>query len=114
MLYTYSFSCNFLYVLFQTDFDEFWESFIKYLKFSLVVYKREQVVERTLDFAATFATSLGSKPKKEEKKEEDGEQEEEEEDEEMEPFLKKFFDFLLSVSCQLFLYVIIQPSKYLN
>ncbi|XP_066240790.1 condensin complex subunit 3 [Saccopteryx leptura] len=36
----------------------FHEEFVHYLKYAMVVYKREPVVERTIDFAAKFVTSF--------------------------------------------------------
>ena len=80
---------------FQTPLQEFWESFEHHLKYSMIIFKREPVVERTIEFAAKFATSFV--------KEEDTEKpvkeslEEDDEEEEMHPFLLNFFTFLLKV-----------------
>ncbi|XP_071948625.1 condensin complex subunit 3-like [Antedon mediterranea] len=40
-----------------TEKEAFTEEFINYLKYSLIVFKKEPVVERTLDFVAKFAVS---------------------------------------------------------
>lgn len=44
---------------FQTE-DKaiFHEEFVHYLKYAMVVYKREPVVERVIEFAAKFVTSF--------------------------------------------------------
>lgn len=38
--------------------DDFWEDFLHKLRFSLVVYKKEPAVERTIDFVSKFATAV--------------------------------------------------------
>ncbi|KAK1175549.1 condensin complex subunit 3-like [Acipenser oxyrinchus oxyrinchus] len=65
----------------------FHEEFVYYLKFPMIVYKREPAVESVIDFAAKFATSF----------EELVENEEANEDDEVEdnPFLNYLFYFLL-------------------
>lgn len=76
----------------------FHEEFVHYLKYAMIVYKREPAVENVIEFVARFATSFQSPPKPEEEEEE--QQEDEEEDEEAEddhPFLSFIFNFLLEV-----------------
>ncbi|XP_020511331.2 condensin complex subunit 3 isoform X2 [Labrus bergylta] len=75
----------------------FHEEFVHYMKYAMIVYKREPTVENVIEFVARFATSFQSAPKA---GEEEGEQEEqeEEEDEDIEddhPFLSFIFNFLL-------------------
>ena len=90
---------------FQVPFGEFWESFEHHLKYSMVILKREPVVERTIEFAAKFATSLVKDPEDKEKEVKEAlEEEEEEEDDDMHPFLLKLFTFLLNVSSQVHLH----------
>ncbi|XP_030591275.1 condensin complex subunit 3 isoform X2 [Archocentrus centrarchus] len=75
----------------------FHEEFVHYLKYAMIVYKREPVVENVIEFAARFATSFQSPPKTNEEGEQQ-EEEEEEEDEDAEddhPFLSFIFNFLL-------------------
>ena len=52
------------YILFQLSLDAFWEEFLQHLKFSLIVYKREPAVERTIEFVSRFATSVAEKDDK--------------------------------------------------
>ena len=86
----------------QTDLESFWEDFLHHMKYSLVIFKREPAVERTLDFVAKFATSLEAL-QREEKKKSNGEEtaeensQDEESEEEMHPFLLKLFTFFLQV-----------------
>ena len=75
--------------------DEFWESFIHHLKYSMIILKREPVVERTIEFAAKFSTSLVV-PSEDKAVKESLEEDEEEDD--MHPFLMNLFTFLLDVS----------------
>uniref|UniRef100_A0A673CKB7 Non-SMC condensin I complex, subunit G n=1 Tax=Sphaeramia orbicularis TaxID=375764 RepID=A0A673CKB7_9TELE len=65
----------------------FHDEFVHYLKYTMIVYKREPCVENVIDFVAKFAT------KQEEQEEE--EEEEEEEEPEDHPFLSFIFNFLL-------------------
>lgn len=45
--------------VFQTeDKVSFHEEFVHHLKYAMVVYKREPVVERVIEFAAKFVTSF--------------------------------------------------------
>ncbi|MBN3286093.1 CND3 protein, partial [Polyodon spathula] len=64
----------------------FHEEFVYYLKFPMIVYKREPAVESVIDFAAKFATSFEEPVENEEATEED--------DEEEDPFLNFFVLFL--------------------
>ncbi|KAM8772341.1 condensin complex subunit 3 [Acanthopagrus schlegelii] len=76
----------------------FHEEFVHYLKYAMIVYKREPTVENVIEFVARFATSFQSPPKtdEEEEKQENGEEEDEEDDEEDDhPFLSFIFNFLL-------------------
>ncbi|XP_041640826.1 condensin complex subunit 3 [Cheilinus undulatus] len=70
----------------------FHEEFVHYMKYAMIVYKREPAVENVIEFVARFATSFQSAPKAEE------EEQEEEEDVDVEddhPFLSFIFNFLL-------------------
>ena len=78
------------------DYEQFWDEFIEHLKYSMIVFKRESAVERTLNFVANFATSCQQEEDKE-NAEKDLEEEEGVEDQEMGRFLRKLFDFLLQV-----------------
>ncbi|XP_069553636.1 condensin complex subunit 3 [Brachyistius frenatus] len=77
----------------------FHEEFVHYLKYAMIVYKREPTVENVIDFVARFATCFQSSPKTEEEQEEEEEQEPEEDEEEEadddHPFLSFIFNFLL-------------------
>uniref|UniRef100_A0A8C4IVP2 Non-SMC condensin I complex, subunit G n=1 Tax=Dicentrarchus labrax TaxID=13489 RepID=A0A8C4IVP2_DICLA len=77
----------------------FHEEFVHYLKYAMIVYKRETTVENVIEFVARFAASFQSPPKteEEEQQEEDDEEEDEEEDdaEDDHPFLSFIFNFLL-------------------
>ncbi|KAG7241282.1 hypothetical protein INR49_025800, partial [Caranx melampygus] len=72
----------------------FHEEFVGYLKYAMIVYKREPTVENVIEFVVRFATSLQSAPKPE-REEEEEEEEEEEDDEDDHPFLSFIFNFLL-------------------
>ncbi|KAG8510326.1 Condensin complex subunit 3, partial [Galemys pyrenaicus] len=50
----------------------FHEEFIHYLKYALVVYKREPAVERVIEFAAKFVTSFHQSDMEDDEEEEDG------------------------------------------
>lgn len=65
--------------------------FVHYLKYAMIVYKREPCVENVIEFVAKFASSFQSSPKPEEEQEDD----EDEEDEDDHPFLSYIFNFLL-------------------
>ncbi|KAM4584418.1 condensin complex subunit 3 isoform 2-T2 [Odontesthes bonariensis] len=73
----------------------FHEEFVHYLKYAMIVYKREPTVENVIEFVARFAASFQPPPKTEEEEEEQQEEEEEEEDEDDHPFLSFIFNFLL-------------------
>ncbi|XP_078116575.1 condensin complex subunit 3 [Sander vitreus] len=68
----------------------FHEEFVHYLKYAMIVYKREPAVENVIEFVVRFATSFQSPPKTEEE-----EEEEEEDAEDDHPFLSFIFNFLL-------------------
>ena len=83
----------------QKPVDEFWDSFIHHIKYSLIIYRKEPAVERTLEFSAKFAASFANAVSAE-RKETSKSEGSDEEDEEMHPFLLKYFNFLLQVhSC---------------
>lgn len=87
----------FYYYVFQLeDKTLFHDEFVHYLKYAMIVYKREPAVEHVIEFVARFATSFQSPPKSEE---EDEEKEEDEDDdvEDDHPFLSFIFNFLLEV-----------------
>ncbi|CAL8331561.1 unnamed protein product [Merluccius merluccius] len=77
----------------------FHDEFIHYLKYAMIVYKREPAVENVIEFVAKFASSFQSPSKndkegeKETEKEEEVDEDEEEEDDH--PFLTFIFNFLL-------------------
>ncbi|ELK06459.1 condensin complex subunit 3 [Pteropus alecto] len=50
----------------------FHEEFVHYLKYAMVVYKREPVVERVIEFAAKFVTSFHQSDTEDDEEEEDG------------------------------------------
>ncbi|XP_029007858.1 condensin complex subunit 3 [Betta splendens] len=69
----------------------FHQEFVHYLKYAMIVYKREPAVENVIEFVARFSTSFQSPPKTEEQEED----EEEEDDNDDHPFLSFIFNFLL-------------------
>ncbi|XP_042253984.1 condensin complex subunit 3 [Thunnus maccoyii] len=73
----------------------FHEEFVHYLKYAMIVYKREPTVENVIEFVARFATSFQSPPKTEEEEQQEEEEEEDEEAEDDHPFLSFIFNFLL-------------------
>ncbi|KAM7394250.1 hypothetical protein PAMP_021063 [Pampus punctatissimus] len=74
----------------------FHEEFVHYLKYAMIVYKREPAVENVIEFVARFATSFQSPPKiEEEEQQQEEDEEEEEEAEDDHPFLSFIFNFLL-------------------
>lgn len=75
------------FVLQMDDKTVFHEEFVHYLKYAMVVYKREPTVERVIEFAAKFVTSFHQSDT-------DNEEEEEEEDG---GILNYLFTFLLKV-----------------
>lgn len=62
----------------------FHEEFLHYLKYAMVVYKREPVVERVIEFAAKFVTSFHQSSEEEDEEEDGG-------------ILDYLFSFLLKV-----------------
>ncbi|CAJ1052232.1 condensin complex subunit 3 [Xyrichtys novacula] len=72
----------------------FHEEFVHYMKYAMIVYKREPAVENVIEFVSRFATSFQTPPKPEEEEEEENGDEEVEEDEDH-PFLSFIFNFLL-------------------
>lgn len=92
-----------LYIIlhnFQSDFNEFLETFTKFLKRSLIHGDKQPAVERTLSFVAKFATTkkeLEDKGEKQDECEKEPETEKEAE-EEADPFLVQLILFLLHVS----------------
>nr|XP_033712783.1 condensin complex subunit 3 isoform X2 [Tursiops truncatus] len=50
----------------------FYEEFVNYLKYAMVVYKREPAVERIIEFAAKFVTSFHQSDMEDDEEEEDG------------------------------------------
>ncbi|XP_008684034.1 condensin complex subunit 3 [Ursus maritimus] len=50
----------------------FHEEFVHYLKYAMVVYKREPALERVIDFAAKFVTSFHQSDVEDDEEEEDG------------------------------------------
>ncbi|XP_053274498.1 condensin complex subunit 3 [Pleuronectes platessa] len=74
----------------------FHEEFVHYLKYAMIVYKREPTVENVIEFVARFATSFQAPPKAEdEQQQQEDEEEEDDEVEEDHPFLSFIFNFLL-------------------
>ncbi|KAL3067036.1 hypothetical protein OYC64_016897 [Pagothenia borchgrevinki] len=73
----------------------FHEEFVHYLKYAMIVYKREPTVENIIEFVARFATSFLSPPKTEEEEKQEEEEEEEDDEEDDHPFLSFIFNFLL-------------------
>ncbi|KAI3353201.1 hypothetical protein L3Q82_019761, partial [Scortum barcoo] len=73
----------------------FHEEFVHYLKYAMIVYKREPSVENVIEFVARFATSFQSPPKAEGEGEQEEDEEEEEDAEDDHPFLSFIFNFLL-------------------
>lgn len=50
----------------------FHEEFVHYLKYAMVIYKREPAVERVIEFAAKFVTSFHQSETEDDEEEEDG------------------------------------------
>ena len=81
-------SFNLFYIYPQLeDKTAFHDEFIQYLKYAMIVYKREPAVENVIDFVTKFATSFETTVT-------EGQEEEEEEEN---PFLHFLFNFLLEV-----------------
>ena len=79
---------------FQTTPDEFWDDLLHHLKYSLVIFKQEPAVERTLEFVARFVTSTIAPPGD---KAANGCHGDDEDAQELPPILLKLFDYLLKV-----------------
>ncbi|TNM86102.1 condensin complex subunit 3 [Takifugu flavidus] len=75
------------------DKTQFHEEFVHYLKYAMIVYRREPAVENVMEFVARFSTCFQSAPKAEEEEQQEDVEEEEEEDDH--PFLSFIFNFLL-------------------
>ncbi|XP_061100409.1 condensin complex subunit 3 isoform X1 [Conger conger] len=71
------------------DKSPFHDEFVHYLKYAMIVYKREPVVENVMEFVSWFATSFDVPVSNEE------EEDEEDEEEVENPFLSFLFNFLL-------------------
>lgn len=54
------------------DKTDFHQEFVHYLKYAMVVYKREPAVERIIEFAAKFVTSFHQSDMEDDEEEEDG------------------------------------------
>ncbi|NWH56644.1 CND3 protein, partial [Geococcyx californianus] len=65
------------------DKEDFKEKFIHFLKYAMIIYKREPAVEQVIDFAAKFVTSFYQMEKEDDSEEEDN------------LFLNYVFNFLL-------------------
>lgn len=63
---------GFLFVFQMDDKTIFHEEFVHYLKYAMVVYKREPAVERVIEFAAKFVTSFHQSNPEDDEEEEDG------------------------------------------
>lgn len=63
---------RFLFVFQMDDKTVFHEEFVHYLKYAMVVYKREPAVERVMEFAAKFVTSFHQSDPEDDEEEEDG------------------------------------------
>ena len=86
----------------------FHEKFIHYLKYAMIVYKREPAVENVIEFVAKFASSFQSSSKNDKEGEQQQEEEEEDEEEDDHPFLTFIFNFLLEVHM---LVVVVDPAQ---
>ena len=77
----------------QTEFSTFWSEFNHYLKYAMIIFKREPAVERLIDFVAKFVPALAKKS------EEEGDEgnESDHDDVSDNKMLQQMFDFLLQV-----------------
>ena len=88
---------QFVYIVcLQVTLNEFWDPFLHHLKYSLIIFKQEPAVDRTLEFVARFVTSFMARPGGKELKK-DGCHSDEEEAQELPLILLKLFSFLLEV-----------------
>ncbi|XP_074252045.1 condensin complex subunit 3 isoform X2 [Saimiri boliviensis] len=58
--------------IYTDDKTDFHEKFVHYLKYAMVVYKREPAVERVIEFAAKFVTSFHQSDIEDDEEEKDG------------------------------------------
>ncbi|XP_067656291.1 condensin complex subunit 3-like isoform X2 [Haliotis asinina] len=78
------------------EFDAFWTEFVHYLKYSMVVFKREAAVERTIDFVAKFAVATTKRQDQQQEGAGDkGEENVAEMEDESNKFLLTILEFLL-------------------
>ena len=77
----------------QTEFPSFWSEFQHYLKYAMIIFKREPAVERLIDFVSKFVPALS---KKIEEEGDDG-NESDHDDVSDNKLLQELFDFLLQV-----------------
>ncbi|KAL4231186.1 hypothetical protein ACF0H5_008768 [Mactra antiquata] len=79
----------------KTEFTAFWSEFSHYIKYPMVVFKREPAVERVIDFVANFVTSLCKKADKGDDDDNTNDDDEEEDSVADNKLLQEMFDFLL-------------------
>lgn len=80
--------CGLIFTFFQLeDTEDFNEKFIHFLKYAMIIYRREPAVEQVIDFVAKFVTSFYQMEK------EDGSEEEEDDN----LLLNYVLNFLLKV-----------------
>ena len=77
----------------QTEFPTFWSEFQHYLKYAMIIFKREPAVERLIDFVSKFVPALSNKIEEEG---DDG-NESDHDDVSDNKLLQELFDFLLQV-----------------
>lgn len=107
-MYTFLILCN--AYDFQMEFDAFWTEFVHYLKYSMIVFKREAAVERTIDFVAKFVASTVKQQQQDQHQQDQhqqdqqqdgtgdkGDEDAEETKDESNKFLLTILDFLLQV-----------------
>lgn len=88
------FYCGLIFFFFQLeDKEDFHEKFVRFLKYAMIIYRREPAVEQVIDFVAKFVTSFYQMEK------EDGSEEGEEDN----LLLNYVFNFLLEVQLLLLL-----------
>lgn len=83
------FCCGLIFFQLE-DKGDFHEKLIHFLKYAMIIYRREPAVEQVINFVAKFVTSFYEMEKM------DGSEEEEEEEEE-DLLLNYVFNFLLEV-----------------
>ncbi|XP_071089919.1 condensin complex subunit 3-like isoform X1 [Haliotis cracherodii] len=85
------------------EFDAFWTEFVHYLKYSMIVFKREAAVERTIDFVAKFVASTAKQQQQDQQQQDQqqdgtgdkGNEDAAETKDESNKFLLTILDFLL-------------------